>query len=145
MDTGHGGNGHRSAGRHFLARLADTPAHVRICWSAGSGFWERSCRSSAWCRSAARRWRIVTLIFLSSACSSPWRSASAIWRTGFNFRKLAVTAAAALILAACLVLTENQLRYWRDSESLFAHALAVTKDNPYAHLNLAPCSKTKAD
>ena len=35
-----------------------------------------------------------------------------------------------------LVLTENQLRYWRDSETLFPHALAVTKDNDVAHLNL---------
>jgi tetratricopeptide (TPR) repeat protein len=47
-----------------------------------------------------------------------------------------VIAAAVLVLAGCLVLTENQLRYWRDSESLFRHALAVTKDNYIAHLNL---------
>jgi tetratricopeptide (TPR) repeat protein len=34
-------------------------------------------------------------------------------------------------------LTERQLRYWRDSETLFRHTLAVTRFNPKAHLNLA--------
>ena len=54
----------------------------------------------------------------------------------FQFPKAAVAAAAALTLALCLVLTENQLRYWHDSESLFAHALAVTGgDNPNAQIN----------
>ena len=50
--------------------------------------------------------------------------------------KMVLAVAAALVLAACLALTENQLRYWRDSETLFTHALAVTKDNETAHLNL---------
>jgi len=54
----------------------------------------------------------------------------------FQFPKPAVIAAAALVLAGCLILTENQLRYWRDSESLFTRALAVTRDNDTAHLNL---------
>ena len=45
-------------------------------------------------------------------------------------------AAAVLVLAGCLILTENQLHYWQNSESLFRHALTVTKDNNVAHLNL---------
>jgi len=54
----------------------------------------------------------------------------------FQFPKAAVAAAAALTLALCLILTENQLRYWHDSESLFAHTLAVIKgDNPHAQIN----------
>jgi tetratricopeptide (TPR) repeat protein len=54
----------------------------------------------------------------------------------FQFPKAAVAAAAALTLALCLILTENQLRCWHDSESLFVHALAVTtEDNPYARIN----------
>jgi len=53
----------------------------------------------------------------------------------FQLPKPAVIAAAALALAACLVLTENQLRYWHDSKSLFAHALAVTDDNINAHID----------
>jgi tetratricopeptide (TPR) repeat protein len=42
-----------------------------------------------------------------------------------------------LILAGCLVGTGIQLRHWRDSESLFNHALAVTEENSVAHSNLA--------
>jgi tetratricopeptide (TPR) repeat protein len=54
----------------------------------------------------------------------------------FHFPKAAVAAAAALTLALCLILTENQLRYWHDSESLFVHALAVTtEENPHARIN----------
>jgi tetratricopeptide (TPR) repeat protein len=47
-----------------------------------------------------------------------------------------VAIAAALILAGMLWLTGNQLRHWRDSETLFTHALAVTKDNHVAYVNL---------
>ena len=50
--------------------------------------------------------------------------------------KMVVGGSAALILAACVAVTENQLRYWRDGESLFRHALAVTRDNYIAHINL---------
>jgi tetratricopeptide (TPR) repeat protein len=54
----------------------------------------------------------------------------------FQLPKMVVAAPAALILAACLAVTENQLRYWRNGEALFRHALAVTKDNYIAHINL---------
>jgi protein O-mannosyl-transferase len=53
----------------------------------------------------------------------------------FRVPKMAVAVAAALTLATCLALTGNQLRYWRNSESLFAHALAVTADNPNARVD----------
>ena len=43
---------------------------------------------------------------------------------------------AGVVLAVCLLVTEKQLGYWRDSQTLFSHALAVTKDNALAHLNL---------
>ena len=43
---------------------------------------------------------------------------------------------AVTVLGACLTLTVRQLGYWRDSETLFTHALAVTKNNALAHLNL---------
>ncbi len=36
------------------------------------------------------------------------------------------------ILATCFRLTMNQAGYWRDSETLFAHALRVTRNNPVA-------------
>jgi len=36
----------------------------------------------------------------------------------------------------CLAATTRQLRYWKDSETLFTHTLAVTHDNPVANINL---------
>jgi protein O-mannosyl-transferase len=49
------------------------------------------------------------------------------------------TAAAALAIVgvgACALLTRNQLGYWRDSETLFTHTLAVTEDNWLASFSL---------
>ncbi len=45
-------------------------------------------------------------------------------------------ALASVALLACLILTERQITYWKDSETLFRRALAVTKDNEVAHNNL---------
>jgi len=42
-----------------------------------------------------------------------------------------------LVLAACLCLTEHQLTFWRNTETLFRHAIAVTPKNGAAHLVLA--------
>jgi tetratricopeptide (TPR) repeat protein len=61
----------------------------------------------------------------------------------FQFPKKAIATAAVLILATCLILTENQLRYWHDSETLFAHALAVTKNNHIAHVNVGVALEQK--
>jgi tetratricopeptide (TPR) repeat protein len=61
----------------------------------------------------------------------------------FQFPQKAIATAAVLILATCLILTENQLRYWHDSETLFAHALAVTKNNHVAHVNLGVALEQK--
>ena len=63
----------------------------------------------------------------------------------FQFPKKAIATAAVLILATCLILTENQLRYWHDSETLFAHALAVTKNNHVAHINLGVALEQKGE
>jgi tetratricopeptide (TPR) repeat protein len=43
---------------------------------------------------------------------------------------------AALLLLACVLCAERQLGYWRDSETLFRHTLAITRRNEFAHLNL---------
>ncbi len=43
---------------------------------------------------------------------------------------------ALLVLGACTLRTQDQLRYWRNSESLFRHALVVTGDNLTALNNL---------
>jgi tetratricopeptide (TPR) repeat protein len=53
-----------------------------------------------------------------------------------HLSRKAVVAAAAIVLALCLALTARQLSYWADDIALFSHAVAVTKDNGVAHLNL---------
>jgi tetratricopeptide (TPR) repeat protein len=52
------------------------------------------------------------------------------WRGG------ALALGAAVGLAACALLTERQIGYWRDSEALFRHAVQVTRDNYLAYNNL---------
>lgn len=47
-----------------------------------------------------------------------------------------VAVIASLVLGACLTVTEHQLSYWRNDETLFSHAVAVTKPNAGTRLNL---------
>ena len=58
------------------------------------------------------------------------------WANRLQIPPTGITTAAVLILGGCVVLTENQLRCWRDDESLFSHAISATKDNEPAHLCL---------
>jgi len=53
------------------------------------------------------------------------------------FGKIALGVLAGISLSACVVVTSHQLKYWKDSLSLFEHALAVTKDNYLMHSNYA--------
>jgi len=53
-------------------------------------------------------------------------------RTSRRVPRLAWAGAAAGVLLACLILTQRQVGYWADSESLFRHAVDVTRDNPVA-------------
>ena len=46
-------------------------------------------------------------------------------------------------LVACIALTEYQLAFWRDSETLFRRAIAVTENNSTAHLNLGAALETE--
>lgn len=50
--------------------------------------------------------------------------------------KTILSATATIVLAACVAATEHQLRFWRDGETLFRHAIAVTKDNDVALVDL---------
>ena len=52
------------------------------------------------------------------------------------WRGRALAIGAALLLATCGYLTERQIRFWRDSEALFGHAVKVTRDNYLAYNNL---------
>jgi Flp pilus assembly protein TadD len=56
---------------------------------------------------------------------------------------LAVAGSTVIVLCACL--TINQLGYWKNSETLFQHALDVTQDNYIAHNNLAAALEDRGD
>jgi Flp pilus assembly protein TadD len=55
---------------------------------------------------------------------------------GWRHRSTVLAWASAALLAALMLLTWNQLHYWRNSTALFEHALAVTENNYVAHNNL---------
>jgi tetratricopeptide (TPR) repeat protein len=63
-------------------------------------------------------WAVVDL-------ASSWRLPRAV-----------VATAAMIVLGVLSVCAANQVSYWQDSERLWQHALAVTKDNDVAHLAL---------
>ena len=52
---------------------------------------------------------------------------------GQRVARIVATAAAAMLLLVCAVLSRHQLGYWKNSETLFRHALAVTTRNNIAH------------
>jgi protein O-mannosyl-transferase len=54
------------------------------------------------------------------------------------YRKIAISFASLAVLFALTVCTYFQTRYWKDSISLFQHALQVTKDNLPANLGITP-------
>jgi tetratricopeptide (TPR) repeat protein len=43
---------------------------------------------------------------------------------------------AAFALVSCAIVTANQIRYWKDSVTLFEHALAFTRKNLVANINI---------
>ena len=55
--------------------------------------------------------------------------------------KVITCIAAAAVVAVCAALSRVQLGYWKNSETLFRHALDVTRDNWLAHCNLARASE----
>jgi tetratricopeptide (TPR) repeat protein len=50
--------------------------------------------------------------------------------------KVTTCVAAAAVLAVCAALSRVQIEYWENSETLFRHALNVTRDNYQAHYSL---------
>jgi Tfp pilus assembly protein PilF len=61
------------------------------------------------------------------------------WRN----RQVVLTSVATCAIAVSTILAYQQTTYWRDSISLWEHALAVTPDNQTAHQNLAAALWTK--
>jgi protein O-mannosyl-transferase len=54
----------------------------------------------------------------------------------WRYQSVFLCAAAVLVISVCAVLTRRQIGYWKDSETLLAHAIAVTRDNFMAQNNL---------
>jgi protein O-mannosyl-transferase len=63
-----------------------------------------------------------------------WGASEFSWQ--WKLPRMPVFFGAALILVACGMQTRIQLGCWQNSETLFTHALAVTKNNYIAHYNL---------
>ncbi len=53
-----------------------------------------------------------------------------------RLRQRVAVAAGILALLACAIVTERQLRHWKNSVTLFSHAVEVTQNNAWAELNL---------
>lgn len=54
-------------------------------------------------------------------------------------------ATGAVLVGACGIASAHQLSFWRDSESLFRRAIAVTDDNYLAHVNLGVALAERGD
>ncbi len=54
-----------------------------------------------------------------------------------RFRAQIATTAAVVVILAFSFVARAQASYWRDSETLWIHTIAVTKDNYFAHASLA--------
>jgi hypothetical protein len=66
---------------------------------------------------------------------------AAVWGAGEFVRRWPRARVALLVggfaaVAGCAALTARQVQVWRNNEALFAHALAVTRNNAVAHNNL---------
>jgi len=55
---------------------------------------------------------------------------------GWRHRRVVLALASAIVLSSLVVCTWVQLRYWKNSLTLFQHTIDVTTDNYFAHNNL---------
>jgi protein O-mannosyl-transferase len=83
-------------------------------------------------QSMADRYTYLPLIGLFIAVAWGLDAAFARWRL-----PKAALLVAGLVLVSCSAQTRAQLSYWQNSETLFRHATAVTKNNWLAYYNLA--------
>jgi tetratricopeptide (TPR) repeat protein len=78
--------------------------------------------------------RYTYLPLVGLALAAVWTGAE--WAERAPWRRALAACVCALALAACVFATRAQVAVWRDSVSLFAHAIAVTRDNWFAHTEL---------
>jgi tetratricopeptide (TPR) repeat protein len=88
-------------------------------------------------QSMADRYTYVPQVGL--ALVAAWGAADVL--AGWRHRTAALASASAAIAVACVALSARQVGYWRSTEALFEHALAVTRDNYLAHLSLGAALK----
>lgn len=55
----------------------------------------------------------------------------------FKYRKILLALLAGSVIAALTIVSSNQLRYWKNSMTLFTHAIEVTDDNFLAYNSVA--------
>src|ERR1051326_8287832 len=82
----------------------------------------------------ARADRFTYLPFIGVFVLVAWGAYDLTRRWGDQKAALSVAGTAATAL--CIGLTYRQVGFWKDSETLFGHALAVTAENDVAHNNL---------
>jgi protein O-mannosyl-transferase len=80
----------------------------------------------------ADRYTYIPIVGLFVVTS--WFAAQLV--AAFSRTRIAVVASSILVLLACAVVTQKQLRYWENGVQLFTRAIAVTKKNATAHHNL---------
>ena len=54
----------------------------------------------------------------------------------WRFHAIVLSVVGSLTIVLCLAMTRQQLRYWKNNETLFRHALDATENNYVAHNNL---------
>ncbi|MDD5141222.1 MAG: tetratricopeptide repeat protein [Verrucomicrobiales bacterium] len=61
----------------------------------------------------------------------------------WRYRAITLSGLGSAAVISCILVTQQQIGYWRDSETVFRHALAVTENNYIAHGNLGEALGTK--
>jgi len=91
----------------------------------------------------ADRYTYVPFIGLFIIVAWGISEATASWR----HRMIVLSTGAAAVLLACLVSSWGQAGYWRNSESLYIHAIRINSNNymAYHHLGMAFANQGKLD
>jgi tetratricopeptide (TPR) repeat protein len=82
----------------------------------------------------ADRYTYIPLIGLFIVVA--WGVPELLGRWPLRIRRIALPAAAGVVILACAIAARAQAQYWEDSTTLWTHALAVTSRNNIAHNNL---------